>query len=53
MWADLAGAPVETLFREVSCGDVGIEGVKVIISADRYDIFITRIESLLAGGFSP
>jgi hypothetical protein len=42
----LAGAPVETLFEEVSCGDVGIEGVKVIIPSDRYDAFMTRIESL-------
>lgn len=41
----LAGAPIETLFNEVSCGDVGIEGVKVIIPSDRYDAFIARIES--------
>ena len=27
----LAGAPIEKLFGEVSCGDVGIEGVKVIV----------------------
>jgi len=41
----LAGTPVEKLFEEVSCGDVGIEGVKVIVPSDRYDALMTRIES--------
>lgn len=40
----LAGTPLEKLFLEVSCGDVGIEGVKVIITSDRYDTLIARIE---------
>jgi energy-coupling factor transporter ATP-binding protein EcfA2 len=41
----LAGTPIEKLFGEVSCGDVGIEGVKVIVPSDRYDSLMTRIES--------
>ena len=41
----LAGTPVEKLFGEVSCGDVGIEGVKVTVPADRYDALITRLEN--------
>lgn len=41
----LAGAPIERLFQEVSCGDVGIEGVKVIIPSDRYDALLSRIEA--------
>lgn len=40
----LAGTPLVQMFREVSCGDVGIEGVKVIISQDRYEAVITRIK---------
>jgi hypothetical protein len=43
----LAGAPVEKLFSEVSCGDVRIEGVKVIVPSDRYDAFMARIDSFV------
>lgn len=42
----LTGSLLENLFNEVSCGDVGIEGVKVIIPVTRYDALITRIKSL-------
>lgn len=41
----LAGIPIEKLFQEVSCGNVGIEGVKVIIPPDRYNVLMDRIES--------
>ncbi len=40
----LAGTPIAKLFGEVSCGDVGIQGVKVIVPQDRYDTLITRLE---------
>ncbi len=40
----LSGTPIEKLFEEVSCGDVGIQGVKVIIPSSRYDALLTRIE---------
>lgn len=40
----LAGSILENLFNEVSCGDVGIEGVKVIVPTNRYDILINRIK---------
>ena len=43
----LAGTPVTQLLREVSCGDVGIKGVKVIVPEDRYGSFWTRIEAYL------
>lgn len=39
----LAGTPVERLFGEVTCGDVGVQGVKVMVPSDRYDLFITRL----------
>ncbi|MGA2435844.1 MAG: hypothetical protein ABSG25_11220 [Bryobacteraceae bacterium] len=42
----LAGTPIEKLFEEVSCGDVGIQGIKVIVSQDRYDALIARLEIL-------
>ena len=32
------------MFSEVSCGDVGLEGVKVIVPPDRYEAFMARIE---------
>ncbi len=41
----LAGTPIEKLFGEVSCGDVGIEGVKLIVPSDRYDGLMKRIEA--------
>lgn len=41
----LVGTPIEKLFSEVSCGDVGIEGIKVIVPSDRYDVIMTRIET--------
>ena len=41
----LTGTPVEKLFGEVSCGDVGLQGVKVIVPADRFQMLMTRLES--------
>ncbi len=41
----LTGTPIEKLFSEVSCGDVGLEGVKVIVPSDRYESFMARIEN--------
>jgi hypothetical protein len=39
----LAGAPVDRLFGEVTCGDVGMQGAKVIIPSDRYDLLLARL----------
>jgi hypothetical protein len=41
----LAGAPIDRLFGEVTCGDVGLQGVKVIIPLDRYDLVLARLSS--------
>lgn len=41
----LAGTPIDDLIHEVSCGDLGIEGVKVIVPPDRYQTLIDRLES--------
>lgn len=41
----IAGSPLDKLFKEVSCGDVGIDGVRVIIPRGRYEALIKRIES--------
>jgi hypothetical protein len=41
----LTGTPIEKLFSEISCGDVELEGIKVIIPSDRYDLLIPRIKS--------
>ena len=42
----LAGTPFDKLLREISCGDVGIQGVKVIVPGDRYLALIARLDSL-------
>lgn len=39
----LAGAPIERLFDEVSCGDLKIPGVKVIVPPSRFDIVLARL----------
>ncbi len=44
----LTGTPVNKLLNEVTCGDVGIQGAKVIVPVDRFDALTTRIESFEA-----
>jgi hypothetical protein len=39
----LTGTPVPRLFHEVSCGDVGYEGAKVIVPPDRFALVLGRI----------
>ncbi len=41
----LTGAPLDKLFSEISCGDVGVEGVSVIIPSSQYNIVIKKIKS--------
>ena len=41
----LTGAPLDKLFKEASCGNVGVEGVKVIVPRDRYDGVMSRLEA--------
>lgn len=42
----LAGTPVDRLFDEVTCGNVGIQGVKVIVPLDRYELLVTRLATI-------
>jgi hypothetical protein len=46
----LAGTPVDRLMQEVTCGDVGLEGVKVIVPPDRFETFATRLDAFHAAG---
>lgn len=39
----LAGAKLENVFREVSCGDLGIEGVKLVVPRSRNAELISRM----------
>jgi hypothetical protein len=39
----LSGAPVDRLFGEVTCGEVGVQGAKVIIPQDRYGLMLSRL----------
>lgn len=39
----LAGTPLETLFREVSCGVEGIRGVKLNVPQTRYNALLHRL----------
>lgn len=42
----LVGAPVDRLIKEVTCGDVGIHGVKVTVPSYQYDLIINRLAML-------
>lgn len=44
----LAGTPLRQLFSEITCGNVGEQGVKVIVPSDRYEALLARIEAFLA-----
>lgn len=39
----LAGSPADRLLGEISCGDVGLEGVRVIVPVERYGTIIDRL----------
>ena len=41
----LAGTPLDKLFSEVTCGDVGVVGTKIIVPLDRYQGVMGRIAS--------
>lgn len=42
----LAGTPTEDLLSETTCGDVELEGVKVIVPKDRFRLIIHRLDQL-------
>jgi hypothetical protein len=42
----LGGANIDRLLEEVTCGDVGIEGVRVVIPSSRYTTFIKRLKDV-------
>ena len=42
----LTGAPLDKLLAEVSCGNAGVVGAKVIVPPDQYDSLIARLDSV-------
>jgi len=42
----LIGTPIEKILEEVTCGDVGIQGVKVIVPNVHFETIIGRIKKL-------
>lgn len=42
----LAGVTTEQMIREVSCGDMGLDGVKIIIPPEQYGIVLDRLRVL-------
>ncbi len=41
----LTGAPLDKLFSEISCGDIGLQGVSVIVPVSEYHIVINKIKA--------
>ena len=48
----LTGSPAERLLEEVSCGDLQIKGVKVVVPNDRFPLVIRRFEALDSTAYS-
>ena len=48
-WLDIyvSGTPLQRLFLEITCGNVGLEGVKVILPSSRFAKLIARINGLI------
>lgn len=44
----LAGFPLEVLMREVTCGDVGVQGA-LVVGPTHYDMVLDRLDEPLAG----
>jgi hypothetical protein len=42
----LAGSSTDRVLQEVTCGDVGIEGARVVVPPARFDAFAQRLDSL-------
>ena len=42
----LTGASLDKLFQEVSCGDVEVKGVTVIVPVEKYDFLLNRLDSI-------
>lgn len=45
----LKGAPLDKLFAEISCGDVGLQGVSVIVPVSEFHIVIDKIKTFDIG----
>ena len=43
----LAGVSTEQLLKEVSCGETNVQGVKIIVPPERYDVVISRLEQFV------
>jgi len=39
----LAGAPLKAVLNEVTCGDVGVENVKLLVESNRFEVVIRRL----------
>lgn len=43
----ILGAPLENMIKEISCGDMNISGIELIVPKNRYEKIITKIELFL------
>lgn len=46
----LKGTPLRQMFSEITCGDTGFAGVKVVVPKDRYALVAARIKSEFSSG---
>jgi len=44
----LRGTRVEPLLNEITCGDVGLEGVKLVVPPDRFGLVVSRLKELIS-----
>ena len=42
----LAGVPIERLMREVTCGEMNFEGVKIVVPPDRFSAVLEKLKTI-------
>jgi uncharacterized ferredoxin-like protein len=42
----LVGAPIAKILTEVTCGDVGLQGARVVVPTSRYEAFSLRLDAV-------
>ena len=42
----LAGVPAECLMDEVTCGDMNIDGVKIVVSRERFPAVLNKLKTV-------
>ena len=48
----LAGVPTERLMDEVTCGDMNLDGVKIVVATDRFPAVLSKLRTVKRGSLA-